>query len=105
MARAAHAKNCDCVGVSSILDFPSMTIADQLLASFSRIAASDGGMLALVEENAGTIRLTYRPGKEADGACVDGVCALPHVELEEMMRAWLARKAPDVQLEIKLLPV
>jgi hypothetical protein len=79
-----------------------MPIADQLLASFNRIAASDGGALSLVEESGSTITLAYRPGPEAD--CADGVCALPQPELEAMMRAWLARKAPEISLEVKLLP-
>ena len=75
-----------------------MPIADQLLASFARIAASDGGAIELIEETAATITLAYRPGGEAD--CNDGVCTLPQTELEAMMRAWLARKAPEVTLEI-----
>ncbi len=79
-----------------------MAIGEQLLANFARIAASDGGSLTLLEETAGAIRIGYRPGGEAD--CDDGVCALPQSELEAMMRAWLARKAPDVTLEIERLP-
>ena len=78
-----------------------MPIADQLLASFARIAASDGGSLQLVEENGSTITLAYRPGTEAD--CEQGVCALPQTELEAMIRAWLARKAPDVTLQVERL--
>lgn len=77
-----------------------MSIAEQLLASFSRIAATDGSALALVEESAEAIRLSYRPGDAA--ACEDGVCALPQAELEAMIRAWLARKAPDMMLEIEV---
>ena len=79
-----------------------MPIADQLLASFARIAASDGGSLELVEESGSTITLAYRPGAAAD--CEDGICALPQAELEAMMRAWLGRKAPDVTLAIERLP-
>ncbi len=75
-----------------------MPIAQQLLASFARIAASDGGAIELIEETAATITLAYRPGDVAD--CDDGVCTLPQAELEAMMRAWLARKAPEVTLEI-----
>lgn len=78
-----------------------MPIADQLLANFSRIAASDGGALTVIEETGTSIRLAYRPGGEAD--CEDGVCALPQAELEAMMRAWLARKAPEVVLEVENL--
>lgn len=78
-----------------------MPIADQLLASFARIASSDGGSLELVEESGSTITLAYRPGAEAD--CEDGVCALPQAELEAMIRAWLARKAPDVTLQVERL--
>ena len=78
-----------------------MSIAEQLVANFSRIAASDGGSLELVEESGSTIRLAYRPGAAAD--CEQGVCTLPQPELEAMMRAWLARKAPDVTLEVESL--
>lgn len=80
-----------------------MPIADQLLANFARIAASDGSSLAIVEESGSTIALAYRPSAEAN--CEDGVCSLPQAELEAMMRAWLARKAPDMMLEVKQLPV
>jgi hypothetical protein len=79
-----------------------MAIGEQLLANFARIAASDGGALSLLEETESLIRLAYRSGGEAD--CDDGVCALPQSELEAMMLAWLARKAPDVTLEIERLP-
>ena len=77
-----------------------MTIAQDILASFGRIASADGGALALLDESASTIRLAYKPGAVAD--CADGVCALPHAELEAMIRDWLARKAPDMGLEIEL---
>lgn len=77
-----------------------MSIADQLLASFARIAATDGGALSLIEERTDAIRLSYKAGGEAD--CEDGVCALPQSELEAMMRSWLARKAPDVALELEV---
>ena len=60
-----------------------------------------GGTLELVEESGSTITLAYRPGAEAD--CEDGVCALPQAELEAMIRAWLARKAPDVTLQVERL--
>lgn len=77
-----------------------MPIGDQLLASFARIAASDGGALSVVEESSSTITLAYRPGGEAD--CADGVCTLPQAELEAMIRAWLARKAPEMTLVVEL---
>ena len=79
-----------------------MAVGEQLLANFSRIAATDGGALTLLEETADAIRVGYRPGGEAD--CEDGVCALPQSELEAKMRAWLARKAPDFTLEIERIP-
>jgi hypothetical protein len=75
-----------------------MSIANQLLASFERIAASDGGTLTLLAENDETIRMGYRSGGEAD--CDNGVCMLPHAEIEAMMRDWMARKAPSVRLEV-----
>jgi hypothetical protein len=78
-----------------------MLIADQLMASFGRIAAADGGQLEVLAEDDACVRMGYRSGVEAD--CADGVCALPQAEIEAMMRAWLARKAPDKKLEVELL--
>lgn len=78
-----------------------MQIAEQLIASFGRIAATDGGQLEALSENETCVRMGYRSGVEAD--CADGVCALPQAELEAMMRAWLERKAPDMKLEVELL--
>ena len=78
-----------------------MAIADQLVANFGRIAAADGGRLEVLGETGTCVRMGYRSGGEAH--CTDGVCTLPQAELEAMMRAWLERKAPDVQLEIEPL--
>jgi len=78
-----------------------MHIADQLMASFGRIAAADGGQLEVLSEDDSCVRMGYRSGAEAD--CADGVCSLPQAEIEAMMRAWLARKAPDKKLEVELL--
>jgi hypothetical protein len=75
-----------------------MSIAAQLLASFERIVASDGGTLALLAESDEAIRMGYRGAAEAD--CENGVCLLPHAEIEAMMRDWLARKAPALRLEV-----
>ncbi len=75
-----------------------MSVAHQLFRMFERIAASDGGALVLLDESDGAIRIGYRSGGEAD--CADGVCTLPHVEIEAMMRDWLARKAPHMHLEV-----
>lgn len=73
------------------------------MASFGRIAAADGGQLEVISETETCVRMGYRSGVEAD--CADGVCALPQAELEAMMRAWIARKAPDMKLEVELLTV
>lgn len=78
-----------------------MQIADQLIASFGRIAAADGGHLEALSESETVVRMGYRSGAPAD--CADGICALPHAEIEAMMLAWLARKAPQIRLEVELL--
>lgn len=75
-----------------------MSVAQQLFRTFERIAASDGGALSLLGESDTAIRMGYRSGAEAD--CADGVCTLPHAEIEAMMRDWLARKAPGLRLEV-----
>lgn len=75
-----------------------MSVANQLLRNFERIAASDGSALSVLEEDDRLIRIGYRSGSPAD--CADGICSLPQTEIETMMRDWLARKAPDLVLEV-----
>lgn len=76
-----------------------MDLAERLIASFGRIASADGGELRLIAADAQHIRLGYRSG--ADAGCESGACMLPPAELQEMMRGWLARVAPDMRLSVE----
>jgi len=76
-----------------------MHVADQLIANFRRIAAADGSDICLLEATDQRIRVGYTPGTEE--TCEAGSCTLPQAELEDMMRGWLARMAPDMKLTIE----
>lgn len=79
-----------------------MTIAQELLDSFARIVRGDGGTLGIISATEARTELAYTPGIDPD--CADGACALPHIELQEMMREWLARRAPGHALVVRLVP-
>jgi len=77
-----------------------MTIAQELIDSFARIVRSDGGTIGIISATDERTELAYMPGTDPD--CADGACVLPHLELQEMMREWLARRAPGHVLVIRL---
>lgn len=77
-----------------------MSIAQQLIDSFARIVRADGGQLSLLSEEEGRIAFGYAPGHDPE--CADGACVLPHVELQEMMAEWLARRAPGTTVTVRL---
>ncbi len=78
------------------------SIALQLLASFTRIAATDGGRIELIDGEGARIIIGLTPGDAAP--CEDGACVLPHSELQQMMSEWLSRRAPDRSVTVKLMP-
>lgn len=77
-----------------------MTIGQEILASFGRIASRDGGSVSILSEDEKTIRLAYQAGAPE---CADGTCVLPHAEFEEMVNEWLSRRAPGVRLLVRLM--
>ncbi len=77
-----------------------MTIADELVAAFARIIRMDGGDIRILDAEGAAIRLAYTPG--TDEECTTGACVLPHLELQEMMREWLARRDPAASVSIRL---
>ena len=76
-----------------------MTIAGQLIDNFGRIARADGGRLSLISEDERRITIGYAPGRDPE--CADGACVLPHLELQEMMAEWLARRAPETTVIVR----
>lgn len=78
-----------------------MEVAQQLVDSFARMVRMDGGSVQILSADAGKIRLGYTPG--VDEECTTGACVLPHLELQEMMREWLSRRAPEATVSIQLI--
>lgn len=78
----------------------AIDIARQLVDSFVRIVRSDGGSIEIASVSGGQIIIDYRPG--AMDACESGACILPHLELQDMMREWLSRRAPECSVIVKL---
>ena len=78
----------------------AIDIARQLVDSFSRIVRSDGGAIEIASASDGWIVVNYIQG--ADSACESGACVLPHLELQDMMREWLSRRAPDCSVTVTL---
>ena len=70
----------------------------ELMASFGRIAAANGSRLELLSESDTAVRFGYTAG--TDAACESGVCVLPHFELQQMMREWMARRRPEVTVTV-----
>lgn len=79
----------------------SAEIARQLVDSFARIVRGDGGSIEILSAEDDRIVIAYAAG--FDEACESGACVLPHLELQEMMREWLSRRAPDCSVVVKLV--
>ena len=77
-------------------------VAQQLLESFARMVRADGSQIEIVSEEPERITIGYRPG-EVGPDCESGACILPHVELQEMMREWMSRRAPGRTVSVRLL--
>jgi hypothetical protein len=76
-------------------------LAETLVAQFQRMVRRDGGDLALLGVADGVIRVGYRMGSEAN--CADGVCIMPHVELQALMNETAARRAPGTRVVVELV--
>jgi hypothetical protein len=76
-------------------------VAQLLLTNFGRMVARDGGILRLLDQDVGGIRLGYAPGHDPE--CESGACILPHVELQDMIQEWAARAAPGVAVTVQLI--
>lgn len=73
-------------------------VARQLLDSFARIVRSDGGSIEIVSAEDDKIVIAYAAGTDED--CESGACVLPHLELQDMMREWLSRRAPGCSVVV-----
>ncbi|GAA4530690.1 hypothetical protein GCM10023096_71710 [Nonomuraea ferruginea] len=74
----------------------------RLVAEFERMVSRDGGELVLLAEDAGTIRVGYRPGS-AGPDCADDVCVLPQHELSQLMAETLRRRSPGTEIVVEVL--
>ena len=76
-----------------------MDVANKLIASFGKIVGINGGSLRLIDADESVIRIGYSANPDAQ--CEAGVCTLTQAELEDMMRGWLVRLAPNVLLTVE----
>ncbi len=80
----------------------SDSIGQVLVSQFDRMVKHDGGHVTLLDDGADVIRVGYKLGNP-DPECVDGVCVMPHVELQELMRETLRRRHPELDLVVELV--
>jgi hypothetical protein len=73
--------------------------AATLVGQFDRMVKRDGGSVTLLGVDGDVIRVSYAPGVDPD--CTDGVCVMPHVELQQLMAETLARRAPSLQVVVE----
>ena len=77
------------------------SVADTLVAQFDRMVRRDGGALELLGVEDDVIRVGYRAG--VDPGCADGACALPHLELQQLMGETLARRDPGRRVVVEVV--
>lgn len=75
-------------------------VADNLVRQFDRMVRGDGGSLKLVSAADNLITVAYNPA--AAPSCEEGVCQMPHLELQTMMAETLGRRDPAVKLKVVL---
>lgn len=76
--------------------------AATLVSQFDRMVKHDGGSVTLLGIDDGVIRVGYAPGVDPD--CTDGVCVMPHAELEQLMAETVARRAPSLRVVVEPAP-
>jgi hypothetical protein len=72
------------------------------VAQFERMVKRDGGSLTFIGVEGDEIQVGYRMG--VDPTCEDGVCVMPHLELQDFMNEAVARRAPDKRVVVRPLP-
>jgi hypothetical protein len=79
-----------------------MGLPETIVSQFDRMVRGDGSSVSLLGVEGDVIRVGYRPG--VDPTCDDGVCVMPHRELEQLMGETLARRDPTLRVVVELLP-
>ena len=79
---------------------PTDEFAQELLRTFGHMAARDGGSLTLAAVDAASIRFRYRPGADPD--CAGDECVLPGAELQTMLRETVARRRPELHVDVEV---
>jgi hypothetical protein len=76
------------------------TAIESVIDRFRRMVARDGGELTVIAVTPQDIRLRYRAA-EADPECADGVCVMPHLELEQLIRETVVRQWPGARVRVE----
>jgi hypothetical protein len=75
-----------------------MSFAESFIKQFDRMVKRDGGEVTLIGVEDSCIVVGYKAGHDPE--CTDGVCIMPHVELQEMMAEQLARREPNMSVRV-----
>lgn len=78
-----------------------MGAAEKLVEQFQRMVERDGGSLSLLGVEDAVVRVGYRLG--VDPECADGVCVLPHLELQQLMQETLTRRDATMSVVVELI--
>jgi hypothetical protein len=78
-----------------------MSTAESLVKQFDRIVKRDGGSVSLIGVEGSRITVAYTPGVAPD--CTEGVCVMPHIELQAMMAETLGRRDPTMSVRVMLV--
>ena len=81
---------------------PANELGTTLAGQFDRMVRRDGGSVSLLGVADGVIRVGYHPGVVPD--CDDGSCAMPHLELQQLMTETLARRDDSMRVVVELVP-
>jgi Fe-S cluster biogenesis protein NfuA len=76
------------------------SIAEILVAQFNRMVRRDGGSVSLLSIEGSCITVAYRPGEIPQ--CTEGVCVMPHVELQALMAETLTRRHSGMTVRVVL---
>jgi hypothetical protein len=76
-------------------------VVDTVVEQFARMVSRDGGDLSLLGVEGDTIRVGYRMGADPD--CIDGVCVLPALEVQQLMNETLVRRDPSLRVVVEVI--
>lgn len=77
-----------------------MSTAENLVKQFDRMVRRDGGAVSLVGVEGSCITVAYKPGVAEE--CKEGVCIMPHIELQTLMAETLGRRDPSLSVRVIL---